>query len=107
MKTQCNGNYAKTLRLNDRYFFCENCRLCELSSQLPDWDENAEWNEMTQQINELYPYGVMDYTTQAKLDSVLNGSNVKSDTSYKKAVEIFKSGNWEDYKQDWSNTDNN
>lgn len=60
-----------------------------------------------QKVNELYPYGVMDYTTQAKLDSVLNGSTVKSDTSYKKAVEIFKSGNWEDYKQDWSNTDNN
>lgn len=55
-----------------------------------------------QKSTELYPYGVMDYTTQTKLDGMLKGIEVKSDTSYKKAVEIFKAGNWQDYKNDWS-----
>lgn len=55
-----------------------------------------------QKATELYPYGVMDYTTQAKLDGMLKGAEIKSDSSYKKAVEIFKAGNWQDYKQDWS-----
>ncbi len=58
-----------------------------------------------QKSTELYPYGVMDFTTQAKLDSVLGGINVKSDTSYKKAVKMFKAGNIMDYRQDWSNTE--
>lgn len=56
-----------------------------------------------QSFEELYPYGVMDFTTQAKLDNVLKTAEVRSDISYKKAVEIFKSGNWEASKQDWSN----
>ena len=55
-----------------------------------------------QKATELYPYGVMDYTTQAKLDGMLNGSEVKSDTSYKKAIEILKEGKMEEYMQDWS-----
>ena len=55
-----------------------------------------------QKATELYPYGVMDYTTQAKLDGMLNGSEVKSDTSYKKAIEILKEGKIEEYMQDWS-----
>lgn len=55
-----------------------------------------------QKATELYPYGVMDYTTQAKVDGMLNGSEVKSDTSYKKAVEILKEGSLQDYMQDWS-----
>ncbi|MBO5743662.1 MAG: PDZ domain-containing protein [Clostridia bacterium] len=58
-----------------------------------------------QKSSELYPYGVMDYTTQAKLDGMLKGIEVRSDTSYKKAVEIFKEGNWQDYKKDWSVTE--
>ncbi len=51
----------------------------------------------------LYPYGIMDYTTQAKLNNTLNGKEVKNDMSYKKAVEIFTAGDWKEYKQDWSN----
>lgn len=57
-KTKCRGAYAKTLRLTDRYFFCENCRECKLSEQLPDWDENAEWEDIVEKINSLYPYKV-------------------------------------------------
>lgn len=55
-----------------------------------------------QKATELYPYGVMDYTTQAKVDGMLKGSEIKSDTSYKKAVKILKEGSMQDYMQDWS-----
>lgn len=77
MKTKCNGKYAQTLRLNDRYFFCENCRLCELSSQLPDWDENAEWSEMTQRINELYPYKLKIWFEESNRPIIKQYSTIK------------------------------
>lgn len=81
MKTKCNGEYAQTLRLNDRYFFCENCRLCELSSQLPDWDEDTEWNEMTQRINELYPYKLKIWFGE------LNRPNIKQYATVEEMIE--------------------
>lgn len=77
MKTKCNGKYARTLRLNDRYFFCENCRLCKLSSQLPDWDENAEWNEMTQRINELYPYKIKAWFGESNSPTIKQYATIK------------------------------
>ncbi len=83
----------------------ERLRLLGYTVGVPDevFDEKTYLATLNfQRIADLYPYGVMDYTTQAKLDSSLNGADVKSDTSYKKAVEIFKSGNWEEYRQDWS-----
>lgn len=55
-----------------------------------------------QKATELYPYGVMDFTTQAKIDSMLMGQEIRGNDSFKKAVEIFKEGNWEDYRLDWS-----
>lgn len=58
MKGKCKGTYARTLRLTDRYFFCENCRECKLSEQLPDWDPEAEWEDIVDKINNLYPYKV-------------------------------------------------
>lgn len=57
-KTKCRGAYAKTLRLTDRYFFCESCRECKLSEQLPDWNPEAEWEDIVEKINGLYPYKV-------------------------------------------------
>lgn len=77
MKTKCNGKYAQTLRLNDRYFFCENCRLCKLSSQLPDWDENAEWSEMTQQINKLYPHKLKIWFDESNRPIIKQYSTIK------------------------------
>ena len=81
MKTKCNGKYAQTLRLADRYFFCENCRLCDFSSQLPDWDENAEWSEMTQRINELYPYKLKIWIGE------LNRPNIKQYATVEEMIE--------------------
>lgn len=52
----CNGEYAKTLPLPDRYFYCENCRKCKLSDQLPDWDETAKWSNIVNKLDELYPH---------------------------------------------------
>ena len=77
MKTQCSGKYAKTLRLSDRYWFCENCRLCELSKQLPDWDENAEWSEMTQRINELYPYKIKVWFGESNRPTIKQYSTIE------------------------------
>lgn len=77
MKTQCSGEYAKTLRLADRYWFCENCRLCELSSQLPDWDKDASLNEMTQRINELYPYKVKIWVGEPHRPNIKQYATVK------------------------------
>jgi len=77
MKTQCNGNYAKTLRLSDRYFFCENCRLCDLSSQLPDWDENAEWSDVVEKMNLLYPYKIKIWSGKTNRPTVKQYATIK------------------------------
>lgn len=77
MKTQCNGNYAKTLRLADRYFFCENCRLCDFSSQLPDWDENAEWDDIVDMMNILYPYKIRIWFDGSNRPTVKQYSTIK------------------------------
>lgn len=82
----------------------ERLRIVGFDIGVPDevYDEKTHMATLHfQKSTELYPYGVMDFTTQAKLDSILNTAEVRSDTSYKKAVEIFKAGNWESYKQDW------
>jgi len=84
----------------------ERLRIAGFDVGVPDeiYDENTHQATLQfQTATQLFPYGVMDYTTQNKLNSILTGSQVKSDTSYKKAVEIFKTGNWKDYKNDWSN----
>lgn len=105
MKTQCNGEYAKTLRLADRYWFCENCRLCGLSSQLPDWDENASLNEMTQRINKLYPHKVKIWvdephrpivkqyaTVKEMVEDVCGISYVAGLNDYEVRVKVFELG---------------
>ncbi len=51
-----------------------------------------------QSITQLYPYGVADITTQLKLEEILNGNDVLQNNIYKRAVEIFKNENWQDYK---------
>ena len=77
MKTKCNGKYAQTLRLSDRYFFCENCRLCELSKQLPNWDENAEWDDVVEKMNLLYPYKIKVWLGESNRPTVKQYSTIK------------------------------
>ena len=77
MKTKCNGKYAQTLRLSDRYFFCENCRICELSKQLPDWDENAEWDDVVEKMNLLYPYKIKVWSDETNRPTVKQYSTIK------------------------------
>lgn len=55
-KPMCDGEYAKTLPLPDRYFYCENCRQCNLADQLPDWDEEAKWSNIVSELDKLYPH---------------------------------------------------
>ena len=50
-----------------------------------------------QKYTDLYPYGQADITTQLKLEEVLNGGKVTENNTFKKAVEIFKSGTWKNY----------
>lgn len=103
MKTLCNGNYAKTLRLSDRYFFCENCRLCDLSSQLPDWDADAEWNDIVEKMNSLYPYKIKIWfgksnrptvrqysTTKEMVEDVCSVSYVAGLNDYEVRVQVFE-----------------
>ncbi len=77
MKTKCNGKYAQTLRLSDRYFFCENCRSCELSKQLPNWDENAEWDDVVEKMNLLYPYKIKVWSGETNRPTVKQYSTIK------------------------------
>lgn len=77
MKTKCNGIYAKTLRLTDRYFFCENCRECPLSEQLPDWDENVEWTDIVEKINSLYPHKVKIWFGESHHPNIKQYATVK------------------------------
>ena len=59
---RCNGEYARTLKLADRYFYCEDCRDCAWSKQLPDWDNEADYVDTVTKINQAYPYTVKVWT---------------------------------------------
>jgi len=50
-----------------------------------------------QSVTQLYPYGVADITTQLKLEEVLSGSKVVQNDTYKRAVDVFKNEDWNDY----------
>jgi len=101
--------YDRVLKLGDTgkdvLAIEERLRLLGLSVGIPDevFDTQTYIATLSLQKNtDLYPYGVMDFTTQVKLEGMLNGNEVKNNTSFKKAVEIFKEGNWEEYKTDWT-----
>lgn len=84
----------------------ERLRIAGFDVGVPDEVYDEKTHNATLQFQaatQLFQYGVMDYTTQAKIENVLSGLEVRSDTSYKKAVEIFKTGHWKDYRLDWSN----
>ena len=58
-----------------------------------------------QEVTELFPYGVMDITTQVELENAFIGRNVTNNAVFRKAVEIFSKGTFNEYKHKWSPED--
>ena len=70
---------------------------------LPDETYDTDTYDATmtfQGVTDLYEYGVMDITTQLKLDSQLKGMEIINDRALKKATEIFSYEDWHNYKSD-------
>ena len=74
---RCNGEYARTLNLVDRYFYCENCRGCTWSKELPDWDNDADYKDIVEKINQTYPYKVKVWFGDGKAPAVIQYSTIK------------------------------
>ena len=51
--------------------------------------------------------GVMDITTQVELENAFIGRNVTNNAVFRKAVEIFSKGTFNEYKHKWSPEDYN
>lgn len=54
-----------------------------------------------QELNGLYPYGVMDMTTQVTLENLFMPATVSDNKVYNTAVEIFRTGTFEQHKHEW------
>ena len=54
-----------------------------------------------QEITGLHPYGVLDFTTQLAVANELQTAQVVLDDTLKKALDIIRAGNIDDYKVDW------
>lgn len=58
-----------------------------------------------QELQGLYPYGVMDITTQVALENVFMPSTISDNKVFNTAVEIFRTGTFESYKSEWPGPD--
>ena len=58
-----------------------------------------------QHVTGLFSYGVMDMTTQLKLEEMFIGNDVSDNAVFNKAVEIFTQKALNDYKHTWSPDD--
>lgn len=58
-----------------------------------------------QETENLFPYGVMDITTQLALENIFIGQTVSDNAVYNKAIEIFKTNTLNEYKHSWSPED--
>lgn len=54
-----------------------------------------------QELQGLYPYGVMDMTTQVTLEGLFMPATVSDNKVFNTAVEIFRTGTLEKYKSEW------
>ncbi len=50
-----------------------------------------------QRATDLYPYGVMDFSTQLMLENVLATSKVRPDTQLETAIKVLTDDSWKDY----------
>ena len=71
-------------------------------------DQTANFNDEMfyatkkfQETHGLYPYGVMDITTQVTLESLFMPAMVSDNKVFNTAVEIFRTGTLEQYKNEW------
>ncbi len=71
-------------------------------------DENSEFDsemffatKKFQETQGLYPYGVMDMTTQVTLENLFMPATVSDNKVYNTAVEIFRTGTLDKYKHEW------
>ncbi|UKI38696.1 MAG: peptidoglycan-binding protein [Clostridiales bacterium] len=63
-----------------------------------EFDENMYYAVKDfQQMTGLYPYGVLDFTTQLKIEEVLKQCEVEIDDQLAKAVEVFNYGSTAEY----------
>ena len=58
-----------------------------------------------QELQGLYPYGVMDITTQVALENIFMPSTISDNKVFNTAVEIFRTGTFESYKSEWPGPD--
>lgn len=67
------------------------------------FDENMYYAVLDfQSMTGLYPYGVLDFTTQLKIEEVLKSCNVEVDNQLEKAIEVFKFGSTKAYMDKYS-----
>ncbi len=76
-------------------------------------DTNNVYDEQTfyavmkfQEVSELFPYGVMDITTQVELENLFLAAEISDNKIYKTAVEIFRTGTMNEYKHQWPGPEN-
>ena len=63
-----------------------------------EFDENMFYAVMDfQYLTGLYPYGVLDITTQMRIEEIISQSDVMLDTQLDKAIEVLKDGNINEY----------
>ena len=55
-----------------------------------------------QELTDLFPYGVLDITTQLAVANKLQNTQVMLDDTLAKALQIIREGNIDDYKVDWA-----
>lgn len=64
------------------------------------FDENMYYAVLDfQSLTGLYPYGVLDFNTQLKIEDVLKSCEVEVDKQLQKAIEVFKTGSTYEYMQ--------
>lgn len=60
-----------------------------------------------QELQGLYPYGVMDITTQVAVENIFMPATISDNKVFNTAVEIFRTGTFESYKSEWPGPEQN
>ncbi len=100
--------YDRTLKLGDSgddvKAIKQRLKMLGLSvnEQSDDFDDEMFYaTKKFQETQGLYPYGVMDMTTQVTLEGLFMPATVSDNKVFNTAVEIFRTGTIEQYKNEW------